>query len=121
MSARDLPAVADADLTKFQLRILAILAGEEQYGLAIKEELEDYYGQDVNHGRLYPNIDELVEKGYVEKFEIDKRTNGHRLTDAGREVVCDDVDWLADQLGLQVVDGDERLAGAAPCEVGGDD
>ncbi|ELZ20434.1 PadR family transcriptional regulator [Natrinema limicola JCM 13563] len=35
------------------------------YGLAIKRELEDYYGTEVNHGRLYPNLDELVDLGLV--------------------------------------------------------
>jgi len=49
------------DLTAFQQNILAILAEEARYGLAIKRELENYYGTEVNHGRLYPNLDDLVE------------------------------------------------------------
>ncbi len=42
------------DLTAFQRDILAILADEARYGLAIKEALQEYMGEEVNHGRLYP-------------------------------------------------------------------
>jgi len=38
---------------------------------------------DVNHGRLYPNLDELVDDGLLEKGEQDARTNYYVLTDAG--------------------------------------
>ena len=68
-------AEAARDLTAFQRNILIILSKEPMYGLAIKRELEEYYGGEVNHGRLYPNLDELVELGFVEKSELDKRTN----------------------------------------------
>jgi len=66
-----------ADLTAFQQNILAILSEEPMYGLAIKRELESYYGSEVNHGRLYPNLDNLVEAGFVEKASS---TNGRTST-----------------------------------------
>ncbi|WP_394740409.1 PadR family transcriptional regulator [Natronococcus roseus] len=81
------------ELTAFQTNILTILAKEPMYGLAIKRELEEYYGTEVNHGRLYPNLDELVELGLVEKSELDKRTNQYSLTDEGYEAVLDGVQW----------------------------
>lgn len=81
------------ELTAFQNNILVILAKEPMYGLAIKRELESYYGTEVNHGRLYPNLDELVELGLVEKSELDKRTNQYSLTDDGFEAVLDQVRW----------------------------
>jgi len=84
------------DLTAFQQNILAILADEPMYGLAIKRELETYYGADVNHGRLYPNLDDLVEEGLVEKSELDKRTNQYALTEDGRRTVLDQMEWLLD-------------------------
>ena len=37
----------------------------EPHGLAIKEEIKDYYEGEIYHGRLYPNLDTLVEKGLV--------------------------------------------------------
>jgi len=56
------------DLTGFQRDLLTVTAGiEEPHGLAIKDELEDYYEKEIHHGRLYPNLDTLVEKGLVEK------------------------------------------------------
>lgn len=80
-------------LTAFQQNILAVLSREPMYGLAVKRELEDYYGQEVNHGRLYPNLDDLVEMNLVTKSELDKRTNQYELTDRGQEAVEDHIDW----------------------------
>jgi DNA-binding PadR family transcriptional regulator len=82
------------DLTAFQQNILVILSEEPMYGLAIKRELEDYYGTEVNHGRLYPNLDDLVELGLVDKGELDKRTNEYELTDLGHDAVIDRLDWV---------------------------
>jgi DNA-binding PadR family transcriptional regulator len=93
------------DLTAFQKNILTVLAEEARYGLAIKRELEDYYGQEVNHGRLYPNLDDLVNKGLVEKSELDKRTNEYALTDDGFDAVLDDLEWTLSKF---VVDDDRR-------------
>jgi DNA-binding PadR family transcriptional regulator len=81
------------ELTAFQQNILVILSEEAMYGLAIKRDLEAYYGSDVNHGRLYPNLDSLVEMGLVEKSELDKRTNQYELTEKGREAVLDRLRW----------------------------
>lgn len=81
------------DLTAFQQNILTILSEDAMYGLAIKRQLESYYDSEVNHGRLYPNLDDLVEEGLVEKSELDKRTNQYALTDAGYDAVIDKLDW----------------------------
>jgi DNA-binding PadR family transcriptional regulator len=81
------------DLTAFQQNILVILAEEPMYGLAIKSHLETYYGTEVNHGRLYPNLDDLVEMGLVEKSELDKRTNQYALTDEGYDALLDQLSW----------------------------
>lgn len=72
------------DLTAFQRDALFVIAGHDQpHGLAIKETLDEYYTEEINHGRLYPNLDELVDTGLVEKGEIDNRTNSYVLTDRG--------------------------------------
>ncbi|MFB6167821.1 MAG: PadR family transcriptional regulator [Haloferacaceae archaeon] len=86
-----------AELTAFQQNILVTLTEEPMYGLAIKRKLEEYYGTDINHGRLYPNLDDLVEMGLVEKSELDKRTNQYALTEAGVDVVVDRVDWIVEK------------------------
>jgi DNA-binding PadR family transcriptional regulator len=76
------------DLTGFQRDALYVVAGLDQpKGLAIKEELDEYYGSEVNHGRLYPNLDTLVEKGLIEKGRKDDRTNEYTVTTRGsREI-----------------------------------
>jgi len=90
-------STAARDLTAFQQNILTILAEEPMYGLAVKRELEAYYGSEVNHGRLYPNLDDLVEMGLVEKSELDKRTNQYELTGEGHDVVLGQIEWVLDR------------------------
>ena len=82
------------DMTGFQRDLLYVIAGlEEPHGLAIKSELEGYYEKAVNHGRLYPNLDTLVDKGLVKKGEKDRRTNIYTVTERGnRELQARD-DW----------------------------
>ena len=82
------------DLTGFQRDLLYVIAGlDEPHGLAIKEELEKYYESEVNHGRLYPNLDTLVEKGMVEKGQRDRRTNFYALTSRGERELIARQDW----------------------------
>jgi DNA-binding PadR family transcriptional regulator len=84
------------DLTGFQRDLLVVITGlDDPHGLAIKEELEEYYESDVNHGRLYPNLDEIVEKGLVEKGEKDRRTNSYHLTKRGERELDARQDWEA--------------------------
>ncbi len=85
-----------ADLTAFRRDILRILDRENhQKGLSIKGQLEAYYGSEVHHGRLYPNLDHLVERDLVEKSERDRRTNDYALTKRGRQALeCRDR-WVA--------------------------
>ena len=87
------------DLTGFQRDLLYVIAGlEKPHGLAIKDELESYYQKEIHHGRLYPNLDTLVDKGLVEKGEYDKRTNTYTLTDRGDREFEDRNEWEAQYL-----------------------
>ena len=89
------------DLTGFQRDILYVLGGlESPKGLAIKDELDRYYSSDINHGRLYPNLDALVEKGLVEKGRIDDRTNSYALTGRGRRELEARREWEDDYVDL---------------------
>ncbi len=84
------------DLTGFQRDLLYVIAGsEDPHGLAIKEELEEYYEKEIHHGRLYPNLDTLVDKGLVEKGQRDRRTNFYTLTRRGRREIDARNDWEA--------------------------
>lgn len=72
------------DLTGFQRDCLQAIAKlNNPKGLEIKDELEKEY-RDVKHGRLYPNLDVLIEKGFVNKKEISGRTNNYSLQRRGR-------------------------------------
>ncbi len=92
-------------LTGFQRDVLYCIAeADEPYGLGIKAELEEYGDTDVNHGRLYPNLNTLTDKGYVKKSKLDDRTNRYELTDAGREVLAERREWEAEQLAGELDD-----------------
>ncbi len=82
------------DLTGFQRDLLYVISGhDEPHGLAIKEELEAYYEKEIHHGRLYPNLDTLVDKGLVEKGQRDRRTNFYTMTRRGRRELDARRDW----------------------------
>ncbi|MCU4744338.1 PadR family transcriptional regulator [Halobacteria archaeon AArc-m2/3/4] len=92
------------DLTGFQRDLLYVAVGlDEPHGLAIKDELDDYYESEIHHGRLYPNLDTLVDKGLLEKGEADRRTNVYSVTRRGRREIEARRDWegqyVADLLG----------------------
>lgn len=83
-------AVSWDDLTRFQIDLLLAAAGVGPCkGLALKTELEDYYGTGVNHGRVYPNLNDLDERGLLEKQvrEPNERSNQYRITQAGRDAL----------------------------------
>ncbi|MFA1612080.1 PadR family transcriptional regulator [Halobellus rubicundus] len=111
------------DLTAFQRDILAAIAAHEgvPYGLAIKRRIEAWYVAEINHGRLYPNLDELVEQGLIRKSEIDKRTNGYELTERGADVLTAGADLL-DEVRPQPRHATERPTKdepVAPAQFGG--
>lgn len=82
------------DLTGFQRDLLYVIAGlDGAHGLAIKNELEDYYEQKIHHGRLYPNLDTLVDKGLVKKGQHDNRTNSYTLSHRGQREIESRHDW----------------------------
>ena len=82
------------DLTGFQHDLLYVIEGlDEPHGLAIKDELDDYYQKEIHHGRLYPNLDTIVEKGLVDKGKQDRRTNYYTITDQGQQTLSKRADW----------------------------
>ena len=69
------------------LRTVALHNGES--GQATRKSLEAWYGGDVevNHGRLYPNLDALIGGGLVEKGTIDRRTNSYTVAREGYDLL----------------------------------
>ena len=88
------------DLTGFQRDLLYVIAGlDGRKGLEIKDQLDSYYESEINHGRLYPNLDVLVDKGLVEKGKIDDRTNSYQLTSRGHREIEARREWENEYLG----------------------
>lgn len=88
-----------ADLTAFERDVLTVLAHEgPSYGLAIKRAVSAARDEEVNHGRLYPNLDGLVEKGFIEKGEFDKRTNSYELTPEAETALEEYASWVETSL-----------------------
>jgi len=85
-------------LTSFQQRILIeSIPLERPHGLAIKAELNAYYDKEVNHGRLYPNLDTLVEAGFFEKGAADRRTNVYTFANATETILCEEIAYDSQQ------------------------
>lgn len=87
----------------FQQEVLLAIAkleaeGTDPYGLAIKRQLESVYDDEVNHGRLYPNLDSLVSDGLVDKTALDQRTNGYSLTEVGDQFLVEQQARISDTL-----------------------
>ncbi|MFD1514047.1 PadR family transcriptional regulator [Halomarina rubra] len=86
-------------LTGFQRDLLYVIAGLDQpSGQSIKEDLEAQSGQEITHGRLYPNLDTVVDAGLVSKGTIDRRTNYYAITDAGLAALEEYHAWGSDRL-----------------------
>ena len=84
------------ELTGFQRDLMFVIAPlEKPSGQHIKGRMEDATDRDVNHGRLYPNLDTLVEKGFVEQGDINRRTNYYELTQAGQQALDERRAWQA--------------------------
>lgn len=96
---------AALQLSEFKYSILLMLAGEPTYGLDVKRQLQDYYGYEINHGKLYPNLDELSDDGLIKKGKLDNRTNEYGITDEGLEVAVDRIEWALSNL----IEDEERV------------
>lgn len=82
------------DLTGFQRDLLYVIAGADQpSGQEVKDEVEKYYNSEINHGRLYPNLDTLVNKELVEKGQLDRRTNYYAISDEGQSSIEQRREW----------------------------
>lgn len=81
------------ELTGFQRDLLYVIASlGRPSGQGVKQRLEDDLGE-VNHGRLYPNLDTLVNRSLVSKGQLDRRTNYYEITDKGLEMLRERREW----------------------------
>ncbi|MFC3956774.1 PadR family transcriptional regulator [Halovivax cerinus] len=82
-------------LTGFQRDLLYVITGMNRpSGQDILDDINEYVEQPVTHGRLYPNLDALVEEGLVEKGQLDRRTNYYALTPKGKRALENRQEWV---------------------------
>lgn len=82
------------DLNAFQRDILYALTELNQpNGRLIGRALRDYYGGDISHGRLYPNLDDLADRGLIDKTRAEGSENTYSLTPDGRERLTERREW----------------------------
>ncbi|WP_336343214.1 helix-turn-helix transcriptional regulator [Halalkalicoccus ordinarius] len=85
------------ELTGFQRDLLftiARLEGKKPHGKTIKYQLEDYYSSEINTGRLYQNLRELTENGFIETYPIDGRTKSYHLSSEGQRCLENHYKWM---------------------------
>ena len=92
------------DLTAFQAHLLCIIyrLGPAE-GVDLQEALEDLYPEPINHGRLYPGLDRLVEKGLISKQTkaSDKRRNAYATVGRGEWAVEEYYQFMRDIVTLE--------------------
>lgn len=96
MSATENTATASnlTNLTGFQRDLLFVIAGfEKPSGQQVLDSINGYYGEDITHGRLYPNLDTLKNKGLIEKGELDRRTNFYDINESGEQAIEERRAW----------------------------
>jgi PadR family transcriptional regulator, regulatory protein PadR len=82
-------------LTGFQRDLLYVIADKDRpSGREILNEINRYIDQPATHGRLYPNLDILVEKELLEKGQLDRRTNYYALTPKGQRELQQRQKWV---------------------------
>jgi len=95
------------ELSGFQRDLLYCVAAlNEPTGQEIARELAEDLSIEVNHGRLYPNLTDLVEEGLLRKEKKDGRTNLYELTPLGIDVIEERQQWESDKLRESGIDFD---------------
>lgn len=87
------------ELTAFQRDILYVIVGMgEPRGVAVKEELDKYYEDEIVYSRLYQNLNRLADMGLIAKGRIDDRTNKYVITERGTSALNDYQEWKEERL-----------------------
>ena len=90
------------DLTAFQTHLLCLIdrLGPTE-GVTLQHALEELYPEEINHGRLYPSLDRMVESGLISKQtkESDKRRKEYALTGRGEWVSEEYLRFVREMIG----------------------
>ena len=69
--------------------IVEIYQLDQPSGQDIRRRMEAEHAEEVTHGRLYSNLNDLVDVGLLDKGELDLRTNYYQITKDGQRLVED--------------------------------
>jgi len=69
--------------------LVEIYQMDQPSGQDIRHRMKAEHNEDVDHGRLYPNLNDLVDCGLLDKGEQDQRTNYYQITNDGQILVED--------------------------------
>lgn len=93
-----------ADLTAFQRGALVVIAkGDGLSGVQVTERLEALRPETIHHGRVYPNLNDLAEKGLVNKQAVNAREDSYTVSTRGRRELSEYVQWLIEDGGKEPV------------------
>lgn len=89
-----------SELTSFQRDVLAAVSqlDGEPSGQDIKALLEASGYDDIHHSRLYQSLPDLEERGLLDVWEVDGRTNGYGLTELGEARLMADLRWRVQEV-----------------------
>jgi len=94
-------AEADGGVRWFDLNaskrdlLVEIYQMDQPSGQDIRHRMKAEHDEDVDHGRLYPNLDDLVDYGLIDKGEQNLRSNYYQITNDGRRLVEDTARYFA--------------------------
>ena len=87
------------NLTGFQRDVLyCVAACEAPTGIDVKQEIERYAESEINHGHLYPNLNELANEDLISKTAKNGRANVYQITEQGLDFIRDRRQWENSQL-----------------------
>jgi len=86
---------AMGELSGFQRDVLWMLCERGPCnGLAVEQDLEEYYGETVNHSHVYTNLNQLADAGFVDKRPGDGRANEYQLTPFAQTTLERRREWI---------------------------
>ena len=93
-------AEADGGVRWFDLNsskrdlLVEIYQMDQPSGQDIRGRMKAEHDEDVDHGRLYPNLNDLVDVGLLDKGEKDLRSNYYQITNDGQRLVEDTIRYF---------------------------
>lgn len=88
------------NLSSFKRDLVALIGARGPCsGIELKKALEERKQKTIHHSRLYNNLGDLEEMGYIAvKKDTGRRENENRLLPLGRRELTQQYEWLSEQV-----------------------